>query len=106
MRNDFVGKTVALTGCLAEAYNESANGYFPCSIRGGLFVVTEFHPFEPSAYVWSPGYSVSPADDSDADAYLFWVAAQDLEEQVNPHGHAIMLVQERDMAFAEENDFV
>jgi hypothetical protein len=49
---------------------------------------------------------VSPADDSDADAYLFWVAAQDLEEQVNPHGHAIMLVQERDMAFAEENDFV
>lgn len=102
-----VGRTVALTGCLSEAYNGTVDGkgeYLMCSILGGLFVVEEFHPYEPSNYVFSPAYTVVPADEPERGE--FWIAAQDLEEQVDPAGHARMLVLEREMAFAEEESWV
>lgn len=99
-----IGKTVYLLGALAEtsfgpAYEDQPR---PCSLIG-LFDVVEYLPFEPSNYVWTPGFLVVPHGyDGDLDDGCYFVAAQTYEEQVHPAMHARMLVQERDMANAEE----
>lgn len=99
-----IGKTVYLLGALAETQKAEptydGDDFYPCSLIG-LFTVDEFHPYEPSAYQWSPGYTVVPVNYKDGDM-VYFVAEQTFNEQVFPRAHAAMLVAEREMDFAEE----
>lgn len=91
--NQFVGKTVYLLGCLAEVATDAGEENPPVSLIG-LFDVEEFHPFEPSAYVYSPCFGVV-AHGAGEDPIWFYVPVQDFIEQVDPKSHASMLVEER-----------
>jgi hypothetical protein len=96
----YLGRTVALTSCpaFAEGSGEVAVAENPIS---GLFIVAEFWPVEPSAYVWSPTFLVCRAG-GDADAPSWTVDADVLVSQVDPHAYGRQLELERDMEFAEE----
>ena len=97
-------KPVYLLGCPAEVSDDKGTfaGKPPKVSLVGLFDVEEFHPYEPSAYVHSPCYTVIPHGADPDDPLTYSVDAYDLEEQANPKAHARDLVLEREMAFAEE----
>lgn len=83
--------TVALTACPAD---EDGTQIF----LSGLFDIVEHCPYEPAAYVHSPGFIVGrPEDRENADAPSWWIDEADMIEQADPSGHGRSLVQEREM---------
>jgi hypothetical protein len=86
-----VGATVALTCCTAyNAHHDEVQ-------ISGLFEIIEYHPVEPSAFVFSPTFTVLSEDGFEYD-----VDAGDLQEQVMPREHGKDLVMEREMELAAE----
>lgn len=72
----YVGTVADLTDC--PAWNDAGQ-----EVRiTGRFDVEEYHPIEPSAYVWSPCYLIAPVESRDnpdgpwysVDADVLWSA--------------------------------
>lgn len=99
-------RTVYFLGALAE----TNFGYVwdvgqPCPVSLiGLFDVIEFMTYEPSAYVWSPGYLVVPHGQKDIE-HAYFVGVDTYEAQVNPSSYAMSLAMERDMDNHEEREY-
>jgi hypothetical protein len=74
-------------------------------ILNGLYVVSEYCPYEPSAYVHSPQFVVVPEDGEQVDPAEFIIDADEFDKQVWPKTYGRALVQEREAAFAAEDDF-
>lgn len=95
-------ETVYFLGALADVSDE--RGMFAGEPRRvcliGLFDVLEFHPYEPSAYVWDEGFTVTPHDQNDGPIY--WVNGYVFDEQVNPGDYGRGLADEREMEFEAE----
>jgi hypothetical protein len=103
-----MNKPVYLLGCPAEISVSNGRGgweHFPVSLIG-LFDVIEYMPYEPSNYVFSPLYLVVPAGTDDEDETMYTVNALDMQKQVDPKSWARELVQEREMEWAAERDWV
>jgi hypothetical protein len=64
----------------------------------GLYDVEEFQPCEPTNYVLSPCWLVASRDNG----IYYYIDASDFGQQVWPESYGRSLVQEREMAFAEE----
>jgi hypothetical protein len=88
-----IGRTVALTACPAYMADGKIQ---PIS---GLYHIVEFHPYEPSAYVWNACFSVAPEGDFTEEGVVT-VDADTLWEQVEPSSYGAMLRAERDLAHA------
>lgn len=88
------GKTVALTHCQAFRDNES-------EFVSGLYTLIERIPYEPSNYCWSSGWLIAPVDDDSEDACIF-VEEYTLLSQVDPKTYSQVLMQEREMEWAEQ----
>lgn len=87
--------TVALTQCSAYADGREVT-------LSGLYDVLEFNPTEPSAYVYSPCWTLVPHDAVD-DEVTFCVDADVFESQVWPASYGRALAQERELDFYEQD---
>jgi hypothetical protein len=95
--NTIEGTTVYLLGC--EAYTE--DGFAICLI--GLFDIVEYHSYEPSAYIFSSGYTVCPEGSDEGPDYF--VDAYVLQAHIDPKSYALDLALEREAGFAEEREW-
>lgn len=114
------GRVVALTKCPAEYRGE--DGEWVKTTISGLFELVEYHPYEPSNYVWSACWTVArhnapclsvmhdelacgdagePDEQWCENCRYYDVDDYMLVEQVDPKAHGRLLEMEREMEFAE-----
>lgn len=101
------GSVVALTKCAAWPWQ----GPVETEISG-LYVLVEYHQYEPSAYCWTSGWDVIregdelDGTDEDFEKRVLFVADSDLFPQIDPQGYAAMLRQEREAELWEEDEIM
>lgn len=75
----------------------------------GEYELIEFHPYEPSAYIWHPQWDVLSKEligSNDWQDNLLWVDDYDLFEHLEPEACERLKQLEREMEIAEqENDW-
>jgi hypothetical protein len=95
METQLIGRQVALTA--AKAYDLEAGKETTIS---GLFVIDEFHPYEPAAYVHADCFTVIDPDDW---SRSYSVDAELIEEQVNPSEFGKRMAEEREALLAMDD---
>lgn len=89
------GDTIVLNG--APGWNENNSRV----TLTGLFDLEEWVIADHAAYQWESGWYLSPHE-TDDEYMIVFVSWDVFCEQVYPKEHSKMLVQEREMEFAEE----
>lgn len=98
-----IGQTVVFVGAPAEVSDPDGHLCVPNETKiSGLYVVDDFLPYEPSAYVHEAGFIVADADTVMDNGVSFFVTVDEFEKQVWPRSYGRAIVQEREAEAANE----